>query len=79
MRLILLGPPGAGKGTQAGFITQAYAIPQVSTGDMLELDLAAGTLTNVSTGIQMQFRPYPEFLLDTLDRGGLYAESLSAN
>jgi adenylate kinase len=50
MRLILLGPPGAGKGTQAAFIRDKFAIPQIATGDMLRAARAAKTPLGIEAG-----------------------------
>src|ERR1700761_4840835 len=62
MLIVLVGPPGSGKGTQAKVLCERYGVPQVSTGDMLRAAKKAGTLD--------------KHLLEMMDRGGLVPDEV---
>lgn len=72
MRLILMGPPGAGKGTQATRIAERYGIPAISTGDIFRSNVAAGTPLGVAAKTYMDSGEYvPNNITDAMVRDRL--------
>ncbi|MGL5826401.1 MAG: adenylate kinase [Nocardioides sp.] len=72
MRLIIMGPPGAGKGTQAKFVAAKYTIPAVSTGDIFRANVAAGTPLGLEAERYMQAGEYvPDAVTNSMVRNRL--------
>ena len=75
MRLIIMGPPGAGKGTQAAFIAEKYSIPAISTGDIFRANVSAGTPLGVEAQRYMDAGEYvPDEVTNSMVRNRIAEE-----
>lgn len=79
MRLIIMGPPGAGKGTQATFIAEKYGIPAISTGDIFRANVSAGTPLGVEAKRYMDAGEYvPDEVTNSMVRNRIAEEDCAS-